>query len=107
MLPGQDQWQQVSGSLKSIHCTDGNYVAGADAEGRLYRWNGLGWTQLAGSGTHIGITWGSMWVVDANDAIRRISVNPNDAIYQPDVSNPGTRSPLPEVVQVERLLKPS
>jgi hypothetical protein len=107
MLPGQDQWQQVSGSLKSIHCTDGKNVAGADAEGRLYRWNGAGWTQLSGSGTHIGITWGSMWVVDTNDAIYRTFVNTNDAIDQTSISNPGTGSPSPEVARVERLLKTS
>ena len=66
MLPGQDQWYPIPGNLKSIHCTssNGNYVAGVNAEGKMYRWNGSGWTQLPGSGTHIGITWGSMWQVN-------------------------------------------
>jgi len=69
MLPGKDQWQQVLGSLKSIHCTDGHNVAGANARSDLFRWNGLGWTKLSGSGTHIGITWGDMWVVNTHDSI--------------------------------------
>ena len=73
MLPGQDQWYPVPGSLTSIHCTsgNGNYVAEVDAEGRLYRWNGASWTQLPGSGTHIGITWGSMWQVNSSNEIYR------------------------------------
>ena len=74
MLPGQDQWQKIAGSLKSIHCTDGNNVAGANAEGNLYRWNGSSWTQLPGSGTHIGITSGSMWQVNRSNEIYRASI---------------------------------
>jgi hypothetical protein len=71
MLPGQDSWQPVPGNLKSIHCTsgDGNYVAGANAAGNLYRWDGAGWTQLPGSGTYIGITWGTMWQVNSGEEI--------------------------------------
>jgi len=69
MLPGNDQWEGISGGLKSIHCTDGNNVAGSNALDQLYRWNGSGWTGLSGSGTHIGITWGNMWVVNTQDAI--------------------------------------
>jgi hypothetical protein len=71
MLPGQNQWKQIPGSLKSIHCTssEGNLVAGVNAEGNLYRWNGAGWTKLSGSGTHIGITWGNMWLVNSKDEI--------------------------------------
>jgi hypothetical protein len=71
MLPGQTQWKLIPGSLKSIHCTDSNNVAGANATGDLYRWNPIGstWTKLPGGGTHIGITWGNMWVVNSNDAI--------------------------------------
>ena len=71
MLPGKDKWERISGSLKSIHCTDGKHVAGVNAAGYLYRWNGSGWTRLAGSGTHIGITWGNMWLVNINDGIQQ------------------------------------
>ena len=71
MLPGQNQWERMPGSLKSIHCTDGKNVAGVDAAGNLHRWNGSSWTRLAGSGTHIGITWGNMWVVNTSDAIHQ------------------------------------
>lgn len=69
MLPGQDNWLPISGGLKSIHCTDGNNVAGSNALDQLYRWNGSGWTGLPGSGTHIGITWGDQWVVNSADVI--------------------------------------
>jgi hypothetical protein len=52
MLPGKGQWEPINGGLKSIHCTDGNNVAGADAEDQLFRWDGSGWAGLPGSGTH-------------------------------------------------------
>ncbi len=71
MFPGEDQWKRMPGSLKSIHCTDSNNVAGISTEdgANMYRWNGSDWTQLWGNGTHIGITWGNMWQVNASDAI--------------------------------------
>ena len=69
MLPGETAWKLIPGKLTSIHCTDGNNVAGANAGGDLWRWNGSGWTKLPGNGTHIGSTWGTMWVVNRNDSI--------------------------------------
>jgi hypothetical protein len=69
MLPGQGHWQHIAGSLTSIHCTDVNNVVGVNTAGNLYRWNGSGWTQLPGNGTHIGITWGNMWHVNSEDRI--------------------------------------
>jgi len=86
MLPGQDKWEQIPGRLKSIHCTDRNNVAGANAAGNLFRWNGSGWTQLSGSGTHIGITWGNMWHVNASDAIylSEVSAEQNDGVPVPN-----------------------
>jgi hypothetical protein len=73
MLPGEDQWKRMPGSLKAIYCTDGNNVAGISAENgaNMYRWNSSksDWDRLSGNGTYIGITWGNMWQVNASDAI--------------------------------------
>jgi len=69
MLPGQNTWQRIAGSLKYIHCTDGSNVAGVNASGNMYRWNGSGWEQLNGSGTYIGSTWGNLWQVNTSDDI--------------------------------------
>ena len=69
MLPGDTAWKQIPGKLTSIHCTDENTVAGVNAEGYLFHWAGSGWTKLPGSGTHIGSTWGAMWVVNKDDSI--------------------------------------
>jgi len=78
MLPGEGQWKQMPGKLKTIHCTDGNNIAGVSSEigSNMYRWNGSGWTQLWGNGTHvhIGITWGNMWQVNTSDAICQASI---------------------------------
>jgi hypothetical protein len=66
----------MPGKLKSIHCTDGNNVAGVDAAGKLYRWNPSisNWNQLGGLGTHIGITWGNMWHVNGADDIYQVFI---------------------------------
>jgi len=73
MFPGEDQWKRMPGKLKSIHCTDGNNVAGISGESgaNMYRWNSSksDWDQLYGNGTYIGITWGNMWQVNASNAI--------------------------------------
>jgi len=71
MKPGENEWGRLKGSmsLKYIHCTDSDNVAGVDADGKMYRWKGLGWEQLNGSGTYVGITWGNLWQVNAGDDI--------------------------------------
>jgi len=78
MLPGQDKWKREKGSLKYIHCTDGNNVAGISGEdgANMYRWNSSNgdWDRQPGNGTYIGITWGNMWQVNAKNDIYQASI---------------------------------
>jgi hypothetical protein len=80
MLPGQSQWIPIPGvSLKSIHCASGDYVVGVGSgagDQNLYRWSAKGgWNVLSGrKGTHISITWGSMWHVNSKNEVYQVSI---------------------------------
>jgi hypothetical protein len=83
MLPSAKEWSPMGkpgDKLKSIHCTSskGNYVVGVgDGVGnqQLYRWNGRGWDALyQSSGTHIAITYGYMWHVEASGDVFQASI---------------------------------
>ncbi len=84
-------WQLTSGLIGAFDVGDGWIVSnkGLNSDGfDIYRWNGLGWTQVPGKAIHVGGTSVSPWVTNliAKQIFRLNAYSPSPIVTNPPIS---------------------